>query len=431
MSQVWPSSPLPAPVCRWREVGAPALLTAMLVGCYAGWSAWDENRHRTVSMDLDGWGAIAQRLKPPDAGPGALFSDPPVWKGPVVPFVFGLCYYVAPVDESVLVFNVIAIALASGLFVVGFCSFGVDRLWAALAALLGACYWAHHYVFGYYYAEPILLLFLSLLLLLFRWAVSSKYNVAAFFTGGVAGLALLARPPFLLLVCAIPALLWWHSTELRQRWRRVACFVLGLGIVFAPWTLRNFLTFHEFIPFTTEGGKILFQGTYLPGDDLTINEIREMPEYAELEKQEGDDPIAQYRYWRTLAMKQVRQDPAGQLRLCVRKALRFWVYLPKHSWVPSWKTALVAALALPLAVVGVLQGRRQLIVQLSALWVGGLWGIHALVHTELRYNYPILPFVFLLAAMGGHHLLSRWFLRSPISPTTAALFGEGEPKNRD
>jgi hypothetical protein len=365
-------------------------------------------------MDLDGWGALVQQLKSSNASLSVLFTNPPIWKGPVVPFVFGLCYCVAPFDESVLIFNVLAFALAAGLLVIGFCSFGVDRLSAVLATLLGTCYWAHGYVFGYYYAEPLLALFLSLMLLLLRWTLSSNRRVAALLTGGVAGLALLARPPFLFLVAGIPVLLWWHSPHGQRQARGVAWFLLGLALVFTPWTVRNFLVFQEFIPFTTEGGKILFQGTYLPGDDVTINEIRQIPEYAELERREGNDPIEQYRYWRALAIQQSRQDPIGQLRLCFRKDLRFWVYLPKNTWSPSWKTTLLMACALPLALLGVVFGRRMVIVQLCALWVGGLWFSYAIVHSELRYNYPVLPFLALLSVIGFRQLMS--FKAIPTTP---------------
>jgi hypothetical protein len=43
---------------------------------------------------------------------------------------------------------------------------------------------------------------------------------------------------------------------------------------------------------------------------------------------------------------------------------------------------------------------------MSIAWVGGLWLFHALVHSELRYNFPVLPFAFVLAASGAEYLLT-------------------------
>jgi hypothetical protein len=393
----------------WRGTVLSAILAAAMIGCYAGWNAWKENRDRTVQVDIDGWGTLVQRLKAPGAGFGTLFSNPSLWKGPVVPFVFGLCYYAAPWDESVLLFNVIAVALAAGCFVIAFCSFGVDPVSALPAVVLGFSYWPHHLVYGYYYAEPLLALLLALLLLLVRWTVSSERRIVALLTGGVAGSLLLARPPFLLPVCATPLLLWSHSSWRGNRAWRPFWFILGLAVIFTPWTVRNYLAYRELIPFTTEGGKILFQGTYLPGDSVTIDEIRQLPEFAKLESAEGQNAIDQYRYWRTLAIQQICEHPLAQLRLCVRKAVRFWTYLPRHSWMPSWKTALVAAIALPLALMGVLLRRRLFLCQLCAVWITGLWVLHALVHAELRYNFPVLPLVFLLAILGFQQLCRRLF----------------------
>jgi hypothetical protein len=40
----------------------------------------------------------------------------------------------------------------------------------------------------------------------------------------------------------------------------------------------------------------------------------------------------------------------------------------------------------------------------AAAWVGGLWMFHAIVHSELRYNFPVLPFAFFLACCGAEVL---------------------------
>ena len=34
------------------------------------------------------------------------------------------------------------------------------------------------------------------------------------------------------------------------------------------------------------------------------------------------------------------------------------------------------------------------------LWVVGLWAFHSLVHAELRYNFPVLPMMLMLAVLG-------------------------------
>jgi hypothetical protein len=144
--------------------------------------------------------------------------------------------------------------------------------------------------------------------------------------------------------------------------------------------------------------------------------LRTLPEYRDLERQEaGRTSIEQYRYWRALASQQIAADPAGQIRLVVRKAMRFWMYLPVHSWIPAWKTGLVAAIAIPLLFVGIAAGRREPVVQICALGLLGLWAIHSLVHSELRYAFPVLPLAFVLVLRGAAFLVDRFGLTLPAN----------------
>jgi hypothetical protein len=266
-------------------------------------------------------------------------------------------------------------------------------------------YLPHGVVFGYYYAELFVGLLSAVLLLLAARTLAARSRWEALACGAVAGL-LLARAPFLPVVAGLGLFLWLRLGD--RRWSAALLYGLGVLAVYAPWPVRNRLVEGEWIPFTTEGGKILFQGTYLPGDDQVMHELRNLPEFAELERgEEGLTPVGQYHYWRAHADAEIRGDPAGQARLCVRKAIRFWMYLPAGSWAPNWKTGLMAAAFLPLGAVGFVLRRRDALAQLCALWAGGLWLFHALVHSELRYNFPVLPMMLMLAVLGGQALWLR------------------------
>src|SRR4051794_10810652 len=88
-----------------RSVPAIALALAVFAGLVAAAHAVIQQHGRTMPLDLDGWGFLIPRLQETGHDGHALFRDPSLWKGPVVPFLFGLAYYVAPFDESVLVLN--------------------------------------------------------------------------------------------------------------------------------------------------------------------------------------------------------------------------------------------------------------------------------------------------------------------------------------
>jgi hypothetical protein len=407
-----------------RALWLHMVLLMVVAGVYGVGNAWVEQATRTYPLDLDGWGHLVTRLKHGGNQFADLFRDPSLWKGVVVPFVFGSCYYIAPFDESVLVFNGLAFALAVGCLFYGFCMLGVSRFTATGAVLLWLVYLPHRLIFAYYFAEPFLALLSAVTFVLLARTLMTRSLPCALATGATSGLLLLSRAPYLLVVASVPLFLWSYLGEKRRQ--AVLLFALGFGVVFSPWPVRNYLVYQQFIPFTTEGGKILCQGTYLPGDDALWNNLLLIPEFRAMQQKEvGLSPLEQERYWRGLALEQIRRDPLGQLRLIVRKVIRFWVYLPEHSWIPAWKTAFVAALTLPLAALAVIRQRRRLLVQLAAVWVGGLWAFHALIHAELRYNFPVLPMLFVLALVGARQLVPA--ARRETSASVRVQEAEREP----
>jgi hypothetical protein len=382
------------------------LAIVLLAGAWAGYNAWKEQHSPNQVLDLDGWGHVIPRLKDSGGSFATLFTEPSLWKGPVVPFVFGLCYYLAPVDASVLLMNAGLFALSTGVLFDAFRRLGAGRWIAVGALLLWVFYLPHAMIFGYYFAEPLLAL-LSAIVFWLAARIMARASIGTVFALGVAcGALVLARAPFVLVVLGLPLILWRPLAGMR--FRALALYGVGFLVAFAPWPIRNLLVEREFIPFTTEGGKVLFQGTYLPGDDIGMRELRALPSFQEIEAhEEGMSAVEQYHYWRELALTQIKAAPLAQARLVVRKAIRFWMYLPAHSWVPGWKTAVAALLALPLAAIGSWKGRHRPLIQLCVLWVGSLWSFHTLIHSELRYNFLVLPMLFLLAGMGLQYVISR------------------------
>jgi hypothetical protein len=395
-----------APAHEWRRPGAfaNALAVALVAALWAGYNAWREDRHRVVPLDIDSWGHVIPLLES-DHRLANLLQAPSLWKGPVVPTVFGLVYYLAPFRESVLVFNALAFAAAAGINVYAFRRLGANAWCVTLAALFAVFFLPHHFIFGYYYAEPFLALLLSVLLLLTAFTLLKRSPRLALAAGALSGFLLLARAPYLGVVATLPVLMWLHLGE--QRKRGVLLFGLGLLATVSPWAVRNYLVYREFIPFTVEAGKVLYLSTYLPADDSpTMETFYQLPEYWEIENtQRGRSEVEQYHFYRQLAVEQVRRDPAAQLRLCAKRALRFWTHVPAYSWRPSWKTAAFAATFLPLAALAVLRRRRWLLVQISAFWVCGLWLVHTFTHGDVRYNFPVLPLLTLLAMIGADELL--------------------------
>lgn len=88
---------------------------------------------------------------------------------------------------------------------------------------------------------------LGTLLAVLGSGVALRTNAGALLTGGVAGLAYLARTEGLLLAAVLLAWLWLR-TEQPARLRRTLLCLAGVLVMAAPWWLRNSLTFSSPIP---------------------------------------------------------------------------------------------------------------------------------------------------------------------------------------
>ncbi|MBI2443841.1 MAG: glycosyltransferase family 39 protein [Candidatus Magasanikbacteria bacterium] len=108
-----------------------------------------------------------------------------------------------------------------------------------------------------------LFLFLAVLVvyLFVEWWRSQARLSSALVLGVVSALAILTRPTVVLFVPVFLA-----AFIATRRYRALIPFFLGLIIPLVPWTVRNYLVFHEFIPTTLIGAFNLWIGNTLAAD---------------------------------------------------------------------------------------------------------------------------------------------------------------------
>jgi 4-amino-4-deoxy-L-arabinose transferase-like glycosyltransferase len=224
--------------------------------------------------------------------------------------------------------------------------------------------------------------------------------------GALFGLALLDRPALVVFAIPLVAALWW----------RRALVALGVAVlVVVPWTIRNAVEFHAFVPISTQSG-FLVAGTYnavsandpvQPGAyrpaafDPTLRPILFDPR---LDENEVSRKLAHA--GRTYARRHPGYVPKviwwNGLRLA---GLKQPVKQAKYSYAfqgigAGWsKLALVAWYVLALlAIGGLIRGAARgvawwLWIMPAALFVSVIW-----ISGDLRYRAPIEPFVILAAA---------------------------------
>ncbi len=108
--------------------------------------------------------------------------------------------------------------------------------------------------------ETLYLFFVCLTLYLFFRYAAGENKFIFVSLALVLGLAILARPPVIFFV---PVVLFYFFKK--REFKRLAVFLVILGAVFIPWTARNYIVYHEFMPLGAAGNFNFWIGNYHGG----------------------------------------------------------------------------------------------------------------------------------------------------------------------
>lgn len=275
-------------------------------------------------------------------------------------------------------------------------------------------------------SEPLFIVFLLgavLSALASRTATGRRRWGCAVGAGVLTGCAALTRSNGIVLLLPILLLVWRERPRLSLRAARAPLMVLAAAIVtLMPYTIRNAIVFHKFIPVSTQTGYALagtynsysryhtpFPGSWLPPVPQVLGVLARDPRANEA--QIGDrltteatsyidahpGYVATVAYWNTLRLLSL---PGPGYERAIAQSEGYPMGLVSVSVYAFWFVAL-------LALGGVLLGaaRRTPI----ALWACAVVILipSAIVSGTMRYRSPADPFVILLAALALTKLWSR------------------------
>lgn len=136
-----------------------------------------------------------------------------------------------------------------------------------IAALPTAIYPALLEYSGMLMTEPLGTALLAATILAFLWACEGTRRWPWACAGLLAGAMTMLRPEYAFLIAILPGIALLRLRHGGAAWRRLAPVALMLGcacLVILPWTIRNFVVFDRFVPLSTGGGQVLYQGSYVP-----------------------------------------------------------------------------------------------------------------------------------------------------------------------
>jgi hypothetical protein len=230
------------------------------------------------------------------------------------------------------------------------------------------------------------------------------------FYGLLWGFTLMTNPA---LGTLLPFLVGWAAWRARRLGHlRMARPLLAVGLVIlccVPWTLRNYLAFHRFVPLRSNLAFELWLGNNDIFDPHAVNGRKVITRFEEERRytQLGEMAYMQEKWAKALPF--IRTHPALVLQLSARKVLATWLgsekplqdFLGTDS--PFIRLLFAANLLAP---IGMVAGIIVLPVKRNLYWfpmavVPAVYPIlYYITHTSLRYRHAIDPAVLLLTALG-------------------------------
>jgi len=260
------------------------------------------------------------------------------------------------------------------------------------------------------------------------WDAMERPSVRRFAWAGLwVGVADLVRPTLLFfpLFVAAAAVAFWGG---RRGSRYAVAYALVAALVVAPWTLRNYLRFHTFLPLATSNAA-LWLGS---------------PEYYHLVRDQGytytriwdeviypDDPSVPYptsvegdRYWSQRAMRSIRAEPLVYVKFAIEKLATYWVGDPNGDWGNThvlnyawlrergysaadalWLIVERSLIIVAVAAAGLLRRQWRRLAPIYIL-VAYCVALHAATVARARMSAPLQPFLLIVIAGAVAHVVA-------------------------
>jgi tetratricopeptide (TPR) repeat protein len=389
---------------------------------------------KALAMDSEYFIAIGQEI-----ARGNFAPDDAVYLNPFYPFFLGIIFFLFGNDTMYALVAQGIIDIINCVLIYFIAAMAFDRKAGLIAALLYAFYGLAIFYTGILLG-PTLIMFFSLLMVLFFF-LAEKIGKRFFFVipGFIFGLLVLTRPNVILfLVFLMPwFLILKHKEAFQRSARAVLFFCLGLFLVMAASSMRNYVIMKTFSPFSIQGGLNFYIGNNpdatgrfmsAPGvSEAPVEQVKSAIRVAEKELGRPLKPVEASTYWLVKALRFLGSHPVNGFFLYLKKFLLFWSseelplnisYAHSKQLLPFFNFPFISfGLLAPFGLMGMLFMRgRGANTYLLLFYVLAYMMSIVIFFVSDRYRLPVVPFLCLFAGAGCMQLyqLSKERNKTPL-----------------
>lgn len=262
--------------------------------------------------------------------------------------------------------------------------------------------------------ETLFLFLLCLAILYLLKSVRQNSISTQILAGLFLGLTALCRPVILLFpLCILIWIILIPEINLKEKIRNLAIIFLFMGLTILPWSLRNYFVHHSFVPVSTDGGLVFYQGNSPEATGGTRGYVDGKDYIYPKEELEGMSEVEKDRYLYKSGLKFIRYHPKRFLKSATKKF--------KNMWRPTWEgsSKLNYCIMLPaygfliiFGVVGLIYSFRRwrnfLLVYLIIIY---FILFHMIFTGMIRFRLPAIPFIIIFAAFGVEKLFRKLIIK--------------------
>ena len=273
----------------------------------------------------------------------------------------------------------------------------------AVAAGISVFYPFFIYYTGFLLTET---LFIFLVVLSFYFLISMygserpRDSAKAGFSIGLAGLC---RPVMELYLPVALVHILAGKEDMKKKMKKI--FITGLlfAITVSPWVIRNYRIFNSFIPGTTMGGWVFWEGNNPHSDGGPCHYFPEG--ILEVEETERDRILLRK------TVEVIRENPERFLWLLQNKFKRFWNVVPNAAEFSKTLYRVISVMSfgimLPFFLLGFFLTLKDRKAQFIHSFIIFFTLFHMVFLASIRYRVPLEPFCILFAVYGLFWIIER------------------------